>query len=67
VQAIQRAKEALPSMTKHYRNDGLARFTALTPLEFKDESGSTEPDPVKAIGGIAGRDHGQEWTVSAPS
>src|SRR6266511_34518 len=37
-------------MTKHYRNDDWRGFTALTPLEFKDESGGgNEPDPVKAI------------------
>jgi HK97 family phage major capsid protein len=35
---------------KHYRDHDWRGHTALTPLEFKDESGgSNEPDPVKAI------------------
>jgi HK97 family phage major capsid protein len=35
---------------KHYRDNHWRGHTALTPLEFKDESGGgNEPDPVKAI------------------
>ena len=30
---------------KHYRDDDWRASTALTPLEFKDESGGNEPDP----------------------
>jgi HK97 family phage major capsid protein len=33
---------------KHYRDNDWRGHTALTPLEFKDESGG-DPDPVKAI------------------